>query len=157
VNKASDSVVKFKAVSEAFEVLTDDAKRAIAEAEGHASPGSGRGRGGNSYHGWERTAAEKARREQARALFRTLSWFELLIHPKMLLILVPSIFFVTWVLSPNTIVRRDAEVDVPAWFNKRSNRWETPAPWDKTFQVQNPEVTLVSRKSVHPFTGGREQ
>jgi len=39
---------------------------------------------------------------------------------------------------------------VSAWFNKRSNRWETPAPWDADFQKldKDRDVKQVDRRRV---------
>mmetsp|Transcript_33529 Transcript_33529/g.68552 ORF Transcript_33529/g.68552 Transcript_33529/m.68552 type:complete len:201 (+) Transcript_33529:49-651(+) len=150
INKSPGAANKFKAVSEAFEVLTDDAKRAVAEAEGHGSQPPSR-RGGAKASASER-AANAARREQSRALLRTLSWFEILVHPRVLFILAPAIFFLSLVASPPSLNRRDPEPEVLAWFNSESKRWETPAPWDEYFRSQKPDVTLVARNKVHAFT-----
>ncbi len=37
---------------------------------------------------------------------------------------------------------------VEAWYNSKSDRWETPAPWSKAFREQNPEIKLVAREKI---------
>lgn len=38
---------------------------------------------------------------------------------------------------------------VEAWKNPDSGRWETPKPWDPTYQRLRPKLQLVPRDEVH--------
>ena len=152
VSKSPDAAKKFKAISEAFEVLSNDQKRAEAMAEQHTSGPMGFGyysrRGG--FAGARASAEAAARKEQARTLHRTLTWFELLVHPRVLIILLPTLIAASMVLGPSAVERRDPAPDkVPAWFNPRTRRYESPAPWDENFRALAPEVQLVARNLVH--------
>ncbi|MFS0727502.1 molecular chaperone DnaJ [Paenibacillus sp. 1P07SE] len=51
VNKASDAEQKFKEVKEAYDVLSDDQKRATYDQYGHVDPNQGFGGGGADFNG----------------------------------------------------------------------------------------------------------
>ena len=38
---------------------------------------------------------------------------------------------------------------IEAWHNPGTGRWETPKPWDPTYQQLQPTLQLVSRDKVH--------
>ncbi len=137
-------------MSEAYEVLCDDAKRASLQAEEGAPMRS-------TAQAWtaERAAAEASRRESARALHRTLTWFEVLVHPRILIFLLPAAFLVQYLLNPAPSKPAEAMPTVPAWFNGRTQRWETPQPWDEAFRRMAPEVKPVARHLVHDAASGR--
>ena len=140
---------RFKAISEAYEVLKDDAKRAMAAAEAsEAGRGPFHRDGGGS--GFSRTtAASAAQREQARAMHRTLEWFELLVHPRVLLSIVAFSMAATFLFNAATLERRDPGDLVQAWHNPRTCRWEVPAPWDPAYRALRPEVKMIARSLVH--------
>lgn len=52
VNKAPEAEAKFKEINEAYEVLSDDQKRALYDRYGHAAV-NGQGGGGNPFEGME--------------------------------------------------------------------------------------------------------
>jgi hypothetical protein len=41
---------------------------------------------------------------------------------------------------------------VEAWYNKATNRYEQPAPWDPTYRKLNPVLELVPRDKVQRRT-----
>ena len=133
----------------------DDAKRiAAADAGQHYNHHPG-GRGG-AWPGGRVASERAAQREQARALHRTLSWVELLLHPRVLLTVLPALVAVSFVFGEASVSRKDPEILVPAWLNPASGRWESPAPWDEAYRRLKPEVRKVARSLVHePSAPGR--
>ena len=152
LNKSPDAPARFKAVQEAYDVLMDDARRAAAELD----VGGGVARSGA---GWQRRSAEQAaadaaRRQQARDLHRTLSWFELLIHPRILFGALPIIIGLGYLLSPRKNRETEKET-IYAWKNPNTKRWETPAPWDTTYRTLKPELKKIDRSLVFDSSQGR--
>lgn len=138
-NKSSDAEIKFKSISEAYEILKDDERRAIAES--FRSPRSSYARAASAD-----AATEALRRERHKSMIRGLNWFELLIHPRTLMTLIPTLALLSFLLSDSAEIKRvDA---VPAWFNPQSRRWETPAPWNPEYRTLNPEIKRVERSLV---------
>ncbi len=76
--------------------------------------------------------------------------FEILVHPRVLIILAPAVLIVLALLSPPVIKRGndDSARTVPAWFNPATKRWEAPAPWDPHFQALAPDIAQVPRAQV---------
>ncbi len=144
VNKSPEAVDKFKAVSEAFEILSDDSKRAeLMQAGDRASPT----RTGSTGHSAEEEVLRAARRESLRNLNRTLSWFEVFVHPRVLIVVLPLFIGASWYLSPSKPKVLDSTGTLLAWFNPRSKRWETPAPWDPNFKQS--ELKHIARHMVY--------
>lgn len=120
-----------------------------AGANGHASNGSRRGFGQPYAHD---RAAQSAARD---VLYKSLTWFELLVHPSMLLRLIPALLAAsvatTLVFGDTKVERRDAVSNplVAAWHNPRTQRWEAPAPWDPDYQKLKPKIEQIARNLVY--------
>lgn len=148
VNPHPEASARFKEVSEAFEVLNDDAKRAelsatdFDESVARAPPRGGYTSGRNRHESDERRA-------RAKDFNRSMSWIDYLMHPSTLILLLPSLFFIYVVLSPAAKPQVGGQDTlVQAWFNPNSQRWEAPAPWNDTYRSLAPELTMVPRKIV---------
>lgn len=157
VNKSADAPARFKAVQEAYDVLMDDARRAAAAMDAGGSDGAGGPFAGGS--GWTtrtaaQAAADAARRQQARDLHRTLTWFELLVHPRILFGILPLAVGVYYFLNPSK-TRQPETHEILAWYNEKAKRWETPAPWNAAFRALNPELKKVDRRLVHDSSRAR--
>jgi hypothetical protein len=135
-------------------VLKDDAKRAAAAEEAEFSTGGARGgrRGGFHY----RSAHERAQQSAARDAFHgSLTWFELLVHPSILMRVIPALIAISVAFSLAVgnpkIERREADRNplVATWRNPRTQRWEVPAPWDPDFRNLNPKIEQVARNLVY--------
>ena len=97
---------------------------------------------------------------------RWMSSFERFVHPRFLMIFIPlaGITYLSWTaIKRRNIFPFDSKHDsssnsssskgtVPAWFNKKTNRFETPQPWNPDFSsslvvdVDRHRVALVRRQ-----------
>lgn len=126
-------------------------------AEAEFSAGANGNAGSSSRGGFgQRYAHDRAAQSAARdALRKSLTWFELLVHPSMLLRLIPSLLAVsvalTLVFGDSKVERRDAQTNplVAAWRNPRTQRWEAPAPWDPDYQKLKPKIEQIARNLVY--------
>ena len=86
---------------------------------------------------------------------RSLLNFERLVHPYTLMILLPSLGLAYFCLSSATKENATPkEITVNAWYNSKSQRWETPQPWREEFRTSGGVVTQVDRRKVHSVTEG---
>ena len=153
LNKSLDAPARFKAVQEAHDILMDDARRAAAAMDVNGADSGARGSGWKNRTA-QQAAEDAARRHQARDLHRTLSWFELLVHPRILLGVFPVLIGIYFLLNPYSRRAPDKQ-EILAWFNPGTKRWETPAPWDATFKALNPELKKIERSFVYDSAGQR--
>ena len=152
-NKDPGAAAKFKAISEAYEKLKDVDK--VVElgrrADGEFASGGGAWQQQQRGGGWdaEARARRAAEREARRASLRTLSVLELMMHPRMLLLVGAAALGYYAVFAPQqrpTIHRGNETVN--AWWNDKKSRWETPAPWDTAFQKLAPPLQQVPKHQV---------
>ena len=150
LNKSLDAPARFKAVQEAHDILMDDARRAAAAMDVNGADSGARGSGWKNRTA-QQAAEDAARRHQARDLHRTLSWFELLVHPRILLGVFPVLIGIYFLLNPYSRRAPDKQ-EILAWFNPGTKRWETPAPWDATLKggVRAPVPSRTSSVRCSP-------
>lgn len=152
-NKTKGAEEKFKSISEAYEVLRDDAKRLAHTFEtGNKSSMEVWNTRQQFYkkNSHKKNGGNAKARQRARSASAASAWVDIIMHPYSLLLLIPALFAAQWLISPpqSKPVEQD-EQQVSAWFNTKSQRWETPAPWDKNFQLQRPVIQKVARGLVH--------
>lgn len=155
-NKTKGAEEKFKSVSEAYEMLCDDAKRATHTFEtgsnSSVSVWNDRRRAWNTSFNQQRNSANANAKQRSQSISAAANWVDMILHPYSLMILIPALFAAQWFIGSNdnsTQQHQQQEQLVPAWFNTESQRWETPAPWDKNFQLQKPVIKNVARSLVH--------
>lgn len=146
-NQDPNAHVRFKAVAAAFDALSDDSLRADAtfdEQNRHDSD--------QSYRSGQSTN-DSTKSDRARKFNRALTWIDFAIHPRILLLLIPTLIVASIMMYPSSKKKSiDDEVRVQAWFNPTSRRWESPQPWDDQFRSLNPDTQMVARAIVHEPT-----
>ena len=120
-------------------------------ADGEFASGGGAWQQQQRGGGWdaEARARRATEREARRASLRTLSVLELMMHPRMLLLVGAAALGYYAVFAPQqrpTIHRGNETVN--AWWNDKKSRWETPAPWDTAFQKLAPPLQQVPKHQV---------
>lgn len=132
--------IKFKAISAAYDQLKDDGTRRALRAEilgdyGNEAWKRQREAALNQdvYKNFQDAEAKMGMKGKMKGMYT----FETLVHPRMLFLVLPAVLFAYY--SIKSIILGDAggveEVPdmVDAWFNPRTGRFETPAPWDEQF------------------------
>jgi len=151
VCKAADAEASFRAISEAYRVLSDANLRVIydeARRNPHRFDKTGGGMG--AYGG---AAARRAGKSDAPSVHVLHAAFDMITHPLLVAVLMMA-GTASIVLSRGedahvaSLAKESVERDlVEAWYNPRSRRWEQPAPWDGLFDERR--VQRVSRRLVH--------
>ena len=150
-----DSVGKFRAAAEAYEVLRTEEKRVLlsrqlsedvdvfkrgreARAPGYAS----------NFHDAdaEFQAAENAWKQQNKRAHKFMAAYERFVHPRVLFLLLPMTVLGYYCISTSfkkalqsspdeskrtQPVRRN---EVEAWHNPKTGQWETSAPWNVDYR-----------------------
>jgi DnaJ-class molecular chaperone with C-terminal Zn finger domain len=150
---------KFKQISAAYAVLSDDKarKRFDLELEEFKRYGKIRRGGGSAGTG-------PFGQRQSTGMAYRFHVLDGIYKPKNMLIgltlgfaTVATIKSLLGIEEEKTVMQRNLKEDgkaklVEAWYNKHKKQWEQPAPWSKHFREQNPEIHLVPREKVRPFS-----
>lgn len=150
---------KFKQISAAYAVLSDDKARKRFDLELEEFKRYGKIRRGGGSAG----AGPFGQRQSAGMAYR-FHVLDGIYKPKNMLIgltlgfaTVATIKSLLGIEEEKTVMQRNLKEDgkaklVEAWYNKHKKQWEQPAPWSKHFREQNPEIHLVPREKVRPFS-----
>lgn len=155
VNKeAKDAEEKFRLVAEAYRTLSDQHLRSIYDGQlDNPHAGVGAAAAGAQY--------ARRRGEKGMSDARIHAIFDAATHPIVLgllaVVAAASVLFSTQPDQQTLALRRDRRDKdlVDAWRNPRTNRWESPAPWDPLFEDR--KVQRVSRSVVHASTPPPEE
>lgn len=134
------SIERFKAVSEAYRVLNDSGKRGIIDEylEQRRFTGA-RLRADESFMdrlaGVERPAGAGGRNARARGGggAKAFRFLEIALSPRVLMI-GGGLCLMSYIAFGSRDNLEEDGMLVPAWFNQRTKRWETPAPWDPEYR-----------------------
>lgn len=161
VNKSEEAAARFKLISDAYTELKDDSKRAVHRnrityntqvfENGNISVDK------SIYTHIYKKNREKAYQDSSKRSFSRISFF----RPSLLMLfpLVGVVGYLTVesignkpkVESSHFSKSAKGSNTVEAWFNPRSKRWETPAPWDDAYRraTKNLPNQQVDREKVH--------
>jgi curved DNA-binding protein CbpA len=151
-NKDPESSVKFRAVSEAYNQVKTEQQRRRLIGDGEDEFARKTRNDNNPFRDYaadfrdveeEFQNAERKWKRGNRGAHRFVFAFERFIHPRVLFVLLPATVIGYAIVSssirkkssnelPNTDNLQIKSVD--AWFNPRSGRWETAAPWENGYQ-----------------------
>eukprot|EP00752_Nemacystus_decipiens_P005240 g4756.t1 len=157
VSKGAQSEERFKAIASAWEVMGDKSKRALYD-EKMADPGfrhrteyrqrqqRGAAPGAGQRTGGRRAYTPPRGHTQMPPILRA---FEFVTHPRVLMVGIPIACVGYMVFGDHGSEEPASSVKVDAWLNPRTERWETPAPWDEEFRRRRHLVQKVDRSLVH--------
>jgi len=160
------SDAKFKAISAAYDELKDEKRRSLLRMEIMGDEDNEVWRDKRESHAnmndvssdFDKAEA-KAGKRASQASMRGLYTFEALVHPRVLFMAVPLLCLAVYtvksallgIVSDPSASVVGAEEMVDAWFNPKTNRYETPAPWDDDFHKVVTEKVVRTRVHVsHP-------
>jgi len=145
---------RFKAISVAASILTNHRKRAeydrglLHDSGPYGTDLHRRGGGASSgAHAEFRRRQHRHHRPSSPGLQVFVSN---IMRPRTFVIGAVSVFAVAYASSFGTkkeVVKEGNDL-VQAWKNPSTGNWETPAPWDPTFQRLNPVLVSVPREQV---------
>jgi DnaJ-class molecular chaperone len=149
---------KFKQISAAYAVLSDDKARKrfdleLEEFKRYGKTRQAKGQG-NGPFGQRQSAGMAYRFHVLDGIYKPKN---MLIGLTLGFATVATIKSLLGIEEEKTVMQKDMREDgktklVEAWYNKQKRQWEQPAPWSKSFREQNPEIHLVPRENVRPFT-----
>jgi curved DNA-binding protein CbpA len=165
--RSQEAAAKFKSITAAYEELKDEDSRFALRAEILGDMGNeawknqrettqARAYGGDTTDvsdDFSRAEAKQTSKRKLRAMYA----FESFIHPRVLFIAVPLLMLATYTVksllfgtpTDPQVTMIAAEEAVDAWFNPKTNRFETPAPWDEDFRKSGAAaLKKVSKKLV---------
>jgi curved DNA-binding protein CbpA len=137
INRSPAAVEQFKLLSSAYEVIGNANERRIYDQERWAREITGRDPRGGGHHD---PGAARAGRRAAHI-------FDLLFHPRVLLLGFPIAICAFMMFSGSSKPKIAEDTKVNAWFNPQTRRWETPAPWSEAFT--NQAVKKMPRGQVY--------
>lgn len=150
-NKSPQASQRFMMINAAYEALKDEDKRRELLTDVEMK----------KYQRQQRQRVEyKTNTNYSKSTFRAIQIFENFLHPKFLFIYLPLVFGTSWLIhshfnehnsTDRLNISKESASKIAAWYNPKSKRWETPAPWDRTYQMEMKNKTLeqVERSLVH--------
>lgn len=155
-NKSPQASQRFMMINSAYEALKDEDKRRELLSDIELKK--------YQRQQQKHRTDYKAHSNYSKSTFKVMQNFESILHPRFLFIYLPLVFGTSWFFhsyfkrdsSASDINRRlkmanENDTKIAAWYNPKSKRWETPAPWDSTYQqeMQNKNLEQVARSLVH--------
>lgn len=165
VAKGSANAERFKQISEAHAVLSNDKKRRIYDSElqdwfgrrRRTPPGSSGGGGGGGAGFAYGPHGNTGRPSSSYTFFHHM--LDGIYKPRNLVLGITlgfaSVAFVKSIFADedkDRLKRTGRRNLVEAWKNPATGLWETPAPWDATYRRLNPTLQLVPREQVREST-----
>jgi len=142
---------RFKQISQAANILTNNKKRAIYDRELMMESTSSFGRSVFRNHQQNPHPRYGPRRSSA-AEPPLQQFFQNIIRPRTFVLGTFAIFATAYASSYLFGTKRDHIQEgsslVKAWLNPKTGQWEQPAPWDPDYQNLRPTLKLVPREEV---------
>jgi DnaJ-class molecular chaperone len=158
-SKSKATAERFKQISAAYSVLSDDKQRKMYDLELEEFKKFGRIR---RPQGGEGGAGPFGRHGASSGMAYRFHVLDGIYKPKNMLIGLTLGFMTVaaakqmlGVDQEETNMQRNKKIDgktklVEAWYNQKKRQWEQPAPWSQSFRDQKPEIKLVPREQVRP-------
>jgi len=166
-SKSTSNAEVFKQISAAYAVLSDDKQRTLYDLELEEYKQFGRirrpqGGNGNGYGNGNGGTGRGPFGRQPSGMAYRFHILDGIYKPKNMLLglalgfaTVATVKAMLGVDPEETTMQKNKKQDgkvllVEAWFNKRNQQWEQPAPWSSSFRDLKPEIHLVPREKVRP-------
>lgn len=140
-NKGFDAEKQFRDITKSYEAIKNEQQRKI-----YLDQISLRNNDFEKYSKSSSKYQESGYRKtyHTKTNNKNLFAFERFVHPKNLILIVLPVFCLTYYLHSVISPRDPSNYEkykhgnnhdlVDAWFNKTTNRWETPSPWNPEFR-----------------------
>mmetsp|Transcript_38846 Transcript_38846/g.60686 ORF Transcript_38846/g.60686 Transcript_38846/m.60686 type:complete len:190 (-) Transcript_38846:264-833(-) len=147
INKSKEAVEKFRRIAEAYETLGNTSKKAIYDAESI---------GLNTARRHRPPPDSTNKHQKARSRHQHTSeggrLFEKFTHPVILGgggILAFVGFLANAKDTSQEYIQAEKNATVAAWFNPRTQRYETPSPWDPLYKENKHTLAKVKKSLVY--------